>query len=299
MATLRVVEFTGARASGDYDTGKRDYTRLFRVLTDSNADSALQVGVSAGIPRLGDIYSANGSLDTSAVCLKVDVQQDSENPRVWVATCAYGEPNVNSQNGQNNPNPLLRPAVVTFGFNKTQRIVYKDINGKPLLNSALDYFDPPLSIDDSRPTLTVVRNEPSFDPSIAVAYQDAVNSDSFFGASPGQAKVAGISAVSQTENNYFFWQVSYTIEFRWDGWQPVLLDYGRNAIYVNTNTGAEFKGPVFQKDKKGNEIPNVPVTEPVPLDGNGNELINPTPDTVKKLPFTVYRSLPFSQLSLP
>jgi hypothetical protein len=299
MATISVKEITGAKATGELQTGKREYTRLYRVITDSKLDSALQVCTSTGIPRLGDIYSANGSFDSTAVVLKIDGQQDGENPQVWVITVDYGPPNVDTSNGQNNPNPLLRPAVVSFGFNKSQRIVTRYVDGRPICNSAGDEFNPPLTVDCSNPVLTVSRNEPVFNPAIAVAYQDAVNSDGFFGAAPGCAKVAGISAVSQTENNYFFWEVTYQIEFRWDGWQPILLDYGRNAFFQDPDTQEIFKAAIWKRDHNGKELPNVPIDEPAALDGFGNELTNPTPQTIVSFPVICYRSLPFSQLGLP
>jgi hypothetical protein len=296
MATVSVKEITGAKGSGEFETGKREYTRLYKVITDSNLDSALQVGTSTGIPRLGDIYQANGSFDATALARKVDAQQDNENPKLWIVTVDYGP--FTAQPFQQDQNPLLRPSVVTFGFNKTQRIVRRYADFRPIVNSAGDEYDPPLTVDASNPVLTVTRNEPSFNPAIAVAYQDAVNSDPFFGASPGQAKVAGISAVSQTENNYFFFQVTYEIEFRWDGWQPILLDYGRNALFQDQN-GVVYKSPIFQRDRNGKEMPNIPISEPAPLDGFGNQLINPTPGTIKTFQVTCYRSLPFSQLALP
>src|SRR5207245_2866104 len=82
-----------------------------------------------------------------------------------------------------------------------QSTVWKDAYGKGILNSAGQYFDPPPMMDDSRPRLSIARNEPVFNPAIAINYQDAVNTDGFLGFTAGQVRVSGISASNESENN--------------------------------------------------------------------------------------------------
>jgi hypothetical protein len=297
MAIVSVREIPGGKASDELEGGKRSYTRVFRVITDSGLASALAVGLAADLPQLGDPHTAqDGAIDETVKCLKVSPQQDSENPQVWTVDIEYGPPTKTDE--QQNPNPLLRPAVISYSFAKYQRACYNDINGKAIRNAANDWFDPCPEIDDSRPVVSITRNEPIFNASLAIAYQDAVNSDAFLGAQPGQVKVSGISARNQTENNYSFWEVTYELEFRREGWQLQLLNQGRNSLWED--------GSLLPIPKKGKNADGTigwqegtQVDEPVPLGEHGLPLANPTPDTCVYLPFTVYKSLAFAPLGLP
>jgi hypothetical protein len=295
MAILSVDEITGATSSVN-DKGETEYTRLFRVVTSSPLVANLAVRTAAKIPKIGDVYATTTEFDATSLCRRVQPQQDSEAPRVWEVRVEYGPPEAES--GQQNPNPLLRSAVVAWGFTQASRPVWKDKDGKPIQNSAGDWYDPPPEIDDSRPVLTVSRNEPAFNSSIAIAYQDAINSDSFMGFSPGQAKVAGISATSQTENNFFFWSVTYEFHFRRDGWQVSILDAGRN---YKTQDGNLAPIPQLGVKEDGTTFPmkNTAVPEPIPLDGAGLPIRSPNPSNVKYRDFKVYRELPFANLGVP
>jgi hypothetical protein len=287
MTILSVREKSGSRGSIN-DQGITEYTRVFNVVTDSAFVDAPTVRTATGLPRRFDIYvAASGAFDTTSVCTDVEAEQDDENPLLWTVSAKYGKPSINED--QQDPNPLLRPSVISWNFQKYQRAVWKDIDGKGIVNSANMYFDPPPVMDDSRPILVIQRNEAAFNPGLALQYQDAINSDPFFGASPGQCKVAGISAQSQTENRYFYWAVSYEFEFRREGWALSILDQGRYRI---------GKIPVFQKTTDGVDS-EVQVVDPVPLNGNGGELANPTPSTLKFIDFKVYKSLSFGSLGLP
>src|SRR5262249_46326548 len=149
-----------------------------------------------------DTYTTSAEFDLGALCNSVTCEQNDDAPRRWVVTCEYGPPTV--EQGQQQENPLLRPAVLTWGFTQNSRAVWKDVNGTPIQNSAGDAFDPPPEIDDSRPVLTVTRNEAGFNPAIAIQYQDAVNSDQFLGFNAGVVKINGISSTSQSENGIAF-----------------------------------------------------------------------------------------------
>lgn len=291
MAIVSVSEKTGARG-GETEKGEFTYTRVFIVITDSGLVGSGFVRAATGIPRRGDIYATATEFDTSSFAKEISAEQDSENPRLWNVTVNYGTISPEEKAQQEEPNPILRPAVFSWSFQKAGRAVYKDINDKPIRNSAGEYFSPPPEIDDSRPVLVVNRNEPSFNPSIAIDYQDAINSDSFLGFSAGKVKVAGIAAQSASEGQYSFWQVNYEFEFRRDGWQLILEDLGRNRKWKTGDPPAE--SGQLQPILSG----GVPVSDAVPLDGSGQPLANPSPSNRVPLPFDVYKSLPFASLSL-
>lgn len=290
MSIESVRELSGAR-TGINDKGVAEYTRRFQVITSGYGVGAYEVRTATGIPRRFDAYATATETDNGSLCTRVAAEQDDENPILWVVSADYGSPTIDPDQASE-PNPVLRPAVVSWSFAKNRKPVWKDKDGKGILNSAKEYFDPPPEMDDSRPILTISRNQIAYNQAIAINYQDAVNSDPFLGFTAGQAKVSGITAQSQQEGSYRFWSVQYEFEFCRDGWQLSILDQGRNK-----RVGANLT-PILQKDSAGNSI-NVPVSDPVPLDGSGGELANPTPETVQFLDFDVYKTMPFKALGLP
>jgi len=173
MAVIEVNEKTGA-IGAENEKGDRTYTRVFHVVTNSSLDGGLTVRLALGIPRRGDFYATQTDLDEGAFCKTITAQQDSENPRVWEVRVEYGP----SEDAQQDENPLNRAADVSCTFAKFQRVVWQDNDGKGIFNSTGMYFDPPVEIDDSRPVITIERNEAAFDLSLASDFQDAVNGDS-------------------------------------------------------------------------------------------------------------------------
>jgi hypothetical protein len=289
MAIVSVNELKGRRGTVN-EKGQTEYTRKFQVQTDSALIGSLAVRTASGVPRVGDVYTTSLEFDTNSLANSVEAVQDDENARLWEVTVNYGAPSAEEQ--QTNPNPLLRPAVLTWGFTQASRVIWKDTKRKVVANSAIEYFDPPIEIDDSRPQLTITRNFPSFNAALAIDFQDAINDGPFLGFPKGTVKVAGISASSQTENNFFYWQVSVEFQIRRDGWKLEVLDQGRSE-----RIDGKLK-PIWQRDGNGNHIENLPVADPVPLDKAGRELLNPTPDTVKYMEFDVYEEKPFALLQM-
>jgi hypothetical protein len=283
MAIVSVREVASGRDGTLNNKGERSYSRAFQVITDDPLDGPLLVRTASGIPQRGSIYATATEIDPGAKVKAINPSQDADNPRVWTVKVDY-----DSVTEDKPENPLDRPIEISWTAAPYERVVFNDTDGKAILNSAGDYFDPPLTIDDSRPVLTVVRNEPSYNPTLAIDYQDAVNTDSFLGFSPGQVKVAKIDATSATENDIFYWRVTYEFHFRREGWALSVLDQGRYQKLNNKPV------PIPEYDESGNAVPGSHVSDPVPLDGAGQRLTNPGPDTAIFLTFKVYKERPFA-----
>ena len=280
--------WNGRQASVD-TKNVRNYTRTFRIITDSMLDGPFQVtAIPPPFPVLFGFYSdPAGGIDLGALCNKITPRQTDE-PFVWEVTCEFSSKIDNpeqAQDGSAQQNPLLRPPVVKWSMAKFQRPVDQDNDGSPIVNSAGERFDPPIEIDDSRPVLHISRNEATVDPSLIVQYQDAVNADTFFGCDPGTAKMDSICAESAFENGVFYWKFEYEIHFRFDGWAVQPLDQGYHHLVSGV--------PSVNRDpQSGNPYP-----APRLLDGAGNML--GSGGTPVFLSFDVYNSLPFAPLSLP
>ncbi len=141
-------------------------------------------------------------------------------------------------------------------------------------------------------------------------YQDAVNDDEFWGAIEGTAKFKGIEVERKTRMatslrgnvglQIVYLRVTYTIHFRGEGWDLVLLDAGPRYRPSNLNPN---KLVSFQ-DGQGHPYIDL-------LDGKGHNLLplanapppmDPTaapPPPVFLPPLRQYKRLPFSALNLP
>jgi hypothetical protein len=273
---MDVKQVSGAEVTLS-EKGERTHTRTFRVITDSPLVTATEVLLAAGIPRRGDWLPS----DTAAYVKTVTPRQDEDNPLLWEVRVVYDT----SVEPDQEENPIARPVEIVWGASQWQRLAEKDIDGNALLNSAGYYFDPPPEADDSRPVLTITRNEAAFNPTLAIDYQDAVNSNNFLGFDPDQVKVASITAARQFENGVYFWRVTYEFNFRREGWTLKILDQGRYRLN---------RKPIREKNAAGVELDGTHVADPVPLDGLGEPLANPTPATVKYRNFKIYKERDFS-----
>ena len=88
---------------------------------------------------------------------------------------------------------LLSGGRLDFGVGKGYR--YNEFEGFGIpMEEAGERFEEGAQIEISRPFIRVVRNEAAYDNAIAIQYADAVNTDSFAGALPGQVKLCNITA---------------------------------------------------------------------------------------------------------
>ncbi len=186
-----------------------------------------------------------------------------------------------------NENPLQRPPSITWSSVSYEEDFTRDILGKPVLNSAGDYFDPPPKVQRSRWQVTYRRNRASV-PTWLLSYVDAINSDSFslggISIPRGYAKLDKIDiGPLQIDGGYSFYEVGYSFLIQNGTWQPAILDQG---LYENVDG-----------ERRRIRISGEPVTEPVLLDGNGKVLSDPTPDNAKWLTkYKAYRELPFGAI---
>jgi hypothetical protein len=152
-------------------------------------------------------------------------------------------------------------------------------------------------MDDSRRVVTVTKNL-SVVPAWILTYQDAVNNDSFsldgITIGIGLAKMQRVS-VSPVErrNGITFRVVTFQIHLQKNGWHLEPLDAGFREIASGSGTGGNT-GLVNILNPGDDEQPSAPV----PLDGNGVSLADPSYTNNVFLDFEVYETLAFSSLPL-
>lgn len=285
MSIVSVGELVARRTSGRAEDGVRTYGRVFLVVVDSKFDGANLVLGAAGLPQKLDSYSTLNETDERAVVIQRRARQMRDTSLHWEVAVNYSS-DVDIEKEEQEDNPLSEPAVVTFGFEvfrTVARIAEDEENDVAILNSANQPFTPPPMKDDSRPFLSVARNQFTFDPLQAIDFKDAINNDTFAGADIGQVKVKGITATKEIQPGnpeVKFWRVTYVFIYQREGWKLKILDTGTR---VRDN---------------GDFVPYVEngvVTE-VRLDGLGNKLDDDAADVF--LEFDIYKSRRFADLNI-
>jgi len=301
-------EIASAREHSDKG-GARTYLRRFLVETTSRTDDQSVVLTSGGLPRLFFPFTTETSTDPVSLCVERVVRQIRGSNTLWHVDCRYTTDTEESKPDEDPDNPFLDDPTFELTFQRYQQLPSGTINqttkedsvfgsGQKLQNAFINSAGEPFenmgalpNIDSSRPVLVIERNEPFLNIPLIIEYQDAVNSDHFFGASPRQCKV-GIRANSDRRGDTKFFTFRYEISFKRETWDVQMLNKGhfsvdgsgdRTIFRFNRNVSAGGfgeAGRVALLDKDG--------------DSELGEGIIPS---WKR--FKVYRERPFALLNLP
>lgn len=249
MAVIGVAhERIESRNSRHFGDNEREYTRQFWVQLASYSDDPALAINAVGIPKRLQAYCTASHTDLWSWCDTISAERNRDNPKVVEVECHYTTVEINIDLSGNMDSPLLERPEIEFGFESKQKALYGypdpqqayQGGGKPttssgITNSAGEPFDPPVEIEVSYPVLTITRNEPTFFPNLAVQFQDAVNSDNFWGVNPHCARVKAIRGTKQYGKGQNYWKVTYTIAFNRETWDLQILDIG--TYYIDASDG--------------------------------------------------------------
>lgn len=303
MAVTSVYELFEGRSGVDTFTRQRTYTRTFEVLTDDDDDGPAVAGGNVLLPRLGDSHPE----DSQAVVVAVRPSQDGAEPRRWVVSIDYDtqpelpealQPSGGAEQDVADvpDSPLDRRPVWKFSFQQTTEVATKGYPVSPLgvglveeaiQTSAGMPFDPPVTIEVSRPVVTVTIQVPDLSPSYLLDVQDATNNAPWKGIPERCAKCVGVEAGSGFENGVFFWTITYTFAIKWDTWDIRVLDAGYHQLVHNSQANpTDYVAGIVD--------PNGHNDGPWPLDGMGHKAL-PGADPVF-LRYVVFRQADFATL---
>lgn len=281
--------------------GKESSTRVFRVAYDAVGDGDEYTALTAddgttAVPSIGAGHPTASKLKVSGKSSK----QLSKDARLFDVTVSYKTDESEGSGGGSGGE--TDTGLPTIGGRSIQRTVAaeSDVNGKPIVNSAGDPFDPPPEIETTTQAI-YVRGTIDFDVSVPLTlktYRDTINVQGLFGFPAFGCKLSETTwntrRVSQTE-------VGIDIELVWyiDDWSLTLVDNGifqvedgEGAIFENnTGDGAQsgtvaLSTVVTTNRQRVLDKDGVPVDKPVLLDGNGQPLGNGAPVNVG--PFQMY-----------
>lgn len=274
MAVIKVTELARERGA-ERSQAERTAARSWHVYTDTKddgaiiAENAVGVAINSGHPE--DSTRKLRKLATSAV---------DESHTLWLVKGDYS-----SVQPQQDfvVDPLTKDPVISGDFDTYRVPMYTDKDGNAIANSAGQTFDPPIDDDIFDFALNYERPESltTFTAAKCIQYLNAVASDSFYGAKPGEAKIVGIRYQLVRESGIRYYMVSYRIAFRQNfvdgtgtersGWTKLVLDEGLACL---STAPAENIEDFFEA--RTTAIVDVstgkPVNRPVKLDGTGSPI---------------------------
>lgn len=129
-------------------------------------------------------------------------------------------------------NPFAIPARPRIEYEKRPIPIWQDINGNAIVNTAGEFFDPPVEVDLLTAIITVERNErASFDFATVGALAGCVNNAPWNGYDTKTVRVAPI-ALPQIQYSQsadvFFYPITYVFEWNPLGWIRRPLNTGYN-----------------------------------------------------------------------
>ena len=288
MAIIKMSEVSGQ--SLDYSLPfDSSSTRKWLCVTSNNFHTSADVyqyGLDNSILPLP--YVSYHPILLGHSCRNVKVTQDDGAPRKWTIEAEYSSKPI--RENQQEENPLNRPAQIEIETASYKRAIWQDIDSKAVLNSAGDYFDPPIEIDQAFWTFRVKKNVADL-PTWILDYENAVNNSAITirGLSLPQytAKLSNIRVGDlKIEGDYQYFEFSYIVEVRRDKWIPLKV----------LDQGLRFKDGTNRKHIMDNSTPPRPVSSPRLLNGSGAVLSDPTPTNAVYREFTVYYARNFSIL---
>lgn len=318
MAITAFDEIHDGRRGTEGDRGVRTYTRAWRVQTDDPLTEVLEIRSDFRCPRRGNVYATAYAFDNAAFCRSVEVTQD-ENRLIWTVTAEYSTArNKQDRDDETEPNPLLQPAKIFWGFNPHSKPVDRAISSNlitsattdiPIVNTAYDPFDPAPMIDDMRLSLRVEKNYASYDPLQAYAYTNVINSDAFLGADVRTWKVRQITnepgeltkEIGDPPVTIAYFPVTFIFDFRAETWDLRILNAGYRCIVTGAGKLSCIEGTSTQMASTNFDVRNAlpRVNFPWPLSTNGTQLSSTDGTGINYLTFQVYPEKSFAVLGVP
>lgn len=202
-------------------------------------------------------------------------------------------------------NPLDEPEEIEFDTYEWNDTVDIDMTGKPIVNKLNDPPDPPLQERMTCLSVRITRNQALFDAILMADYVNSVNTDLFWGFSPGICLCNRISARQMRQGGLIFYRASFEIFINplkeisghlVGGWRRRIRHEGY-ILLVNINgVATRARAKVKQADDDKGENVGEPTPLPVLLNDMGYRLNETTPACW--LEFQTKREMPFGNLNL-
>jgi len=272
MTILSANEIWSGQTGSDEKSGAVSYETEYQIISDTPTE--LITVVASVLPALGTAYAA----DPKATVENRSISRRSDTREVWEATVTYSyDP---KDPDEYEEDPTQEPAKIRWTSSLEVEPIFKDRADKAIVNSAGDYFDPPIEYPIARWQVNVQKNV-AVVPVGILDLAGSISSASYTvdGVSVEARKsrlVALEISDEQERNDITFRTITMGIEFSKDEYLVTPLDQG-----YRIKDGTTLKD-ILIADEDGNEQrPSAPVL----LDGSGAKLANPNTDNAVFLEF--------------
>lgn len=229
--------------------------------------------------------------DVTSICRSRKITQNSEAPWVFHVEIQYSNQPLDGEkpDQDNDDNPLNRAADVSWDSEEVIEALLRDLDGKPILNSAYQQFATTITAIRRRRVITIVKNQETYNDATAEAYEGCVNSVSFLSKAVGTVWCKKISAVRVFESNIYFYRVTYVFVYDPLGWKTRVVDAGTS--YINKVP------PLPDEITPFRNVDGTPITGEKLLDGEGGPAWG-DPPTPTYIEFRVMNEANFNDLNL-
>lgn len=286
MSITSVTEIWSGETWSDELSGAREYDKLYRVISDNPAESAATVRSAGGIPALGAAYGA----DAGAFCRSRSARRIDDSRLVWEVTARFS-----TIENEEPADPLSREPKIRWTSQMILKPVIRDLNGDACVNSAGDYFDPPLEQEFPRWIVNIQWNA-TVVPTGILSYVGAINSGAIVidgvAIAAERARVVGIDISEvQVENETAFRSITIGVEVRHADDDPFDVEALDQGYRIVDPEDPSKRVDILIEDEDGNS--NRP-SAPVLLDGSGGKLADPDPDNAV---FITFETVPRADLT--
>jgi hypothetical protein len=253
--------------------GKETGTRTF-VITSTTRLTGFESVID--LPARGDAWPGRSTLWASTI--NADEVEQLTGGWAWTVTVEYVNYTDDGTSTDHRADlilpPLLRRAKWSWHSEVFTETRFKDLDGKPYVNTVGDPFDPPPVFDVAHPIATVVKNMASCDGGFVLAYTDKVNHAAYLGAARGQVKIDSIVGAPASQNEVEYYEVTFILHYNPSGWNPY-KEMNRGPRYFETIDGTSTL--VFAHEMDFATEQQVSCTEPVLINEDGTRAIeNPS-----------------------
>ena len=196
------------KGTGIDDRGQQTFRTQYTVRSNSPKENRSAILACGLIP----VYGAPHPENPAAVCTRVSVEQNKENPYLWEVTAEWQvNPPSKRDPADNQKQPDQRREKWSCRCVPIPFAPYIDLAGQLLASSAGQPFDPvieqPLICDE----ITIQRYEPQCHRLTQRAYVDCVNATVFCGAAGGTALMQNITVADEYIQGTYWFNTTYTI----------------------------------------------------------------------------------------
>jgi hypothetical protein len=279
MAVTATYELTRGRSVSGNVGETSTYARLFAVRVDDPGTSLLEISTAPGVSYY-DEYPG----DSSVVCTSFDCQAADDSGMWYTVSMKYSaRPVWGYGTGGQPPDPADPLRLPEDQWSAAASIssgpVTRDIDGKPIVNSAKDPIGG-LQKDYAEMRITLVKAYPDLSwAGQAFGYTNTVNGSAWNGSAPRTWKCHFQSAQKQTENNQggtlTYWSVVWDFVLRADTWdlKEGCEDVGMMEIAVNYDGDTVHRNILVDGDPVSAPVALLPSGEAAPV-GTEPSIIN-------------------------